>query len=187
MRKVKLQMQMSIDGFVGRPNGELDWMVWNWDQPLRDYVGELTDPVDLIILGRKLAEGFIPYWAEAVNDKSNPDFAGAKKLNETPKIVFSKTLATSTWENTKLANGNIIDEISALKKQPGKDIIAYGGANFVSNLVNNGLIDEYHIFINPAAIGDGLSIFKSVDQKLNLKLIRSTPFECGIVALLYKP
>lgn len=180
-------MQMSIDGFVGRPNGELDWMVWNWDQPLRDYVSELTDPVDLIILGRKLAQGFIPYWAEAVNDESNPDYAGAKKLNETPKIVFSKTLATSEWENAKIASGDIIDEISALKKQSGNDIIVYGGANFVSNLVKNGLIDEYHIFINPAAIGDGLSIFKSVDRKLNFKLIKSTPFACGIVALLYKP
>jgi dihydrofolate reductase len=63
VRKLKLQVQMTIDGYMAGPNGEMDWTVWNWDDNLIQYVGDLTEPVDCIVLGRKLAEGFIPHWA----------------------------------------------------------------------------------------------------------------------------
>lgn len=81
----------------------------------------------------------------------------------------------------------MVDEITQLKKQPGKDIIVYGGANFVSALIKEGLIDEYHLFINPTAIGNGMTIFKEIDGKLNLVLVKSTSFACGIVVLHYEP
>ena len=81
----------------------------------------------------------------------------------------------------------MVDEINKLKKQDGKDIIAYGGATFVSALIKHGLIDEFHLFINPTAIGNGMSIFKELDNKQNLILVKSTSFDCGIVVLNYEP
>ena len=181
MRNLKLQIQMTIDGFIAGPNGEMDWTVSDWDDGLKNYVGKLTEPVDCIILGRKLAQGFIPYWT------SNPSEEGAEKINCTKKIVFSRTLIRSEWDNTVLAKGDLEEEITELKKQSGKDIIVYGGAAFVSVLIRMGLIDEYHLFINPVAIGNGMMIFKDFDYKKGLKLIKATAFDCGIVVINYVP
>lgn len=182
---------MTIDGYIAGLNGEMDWMVWNWDDKLKEYVKEITEPVDCILLGRKLAEGFIPYWTAALN---NPEGAeeGAKKMVETPKIVFSKTLTKSDpiaigWDNTVLAKGDLVDEITKLKKQDGKDIIAYGGATFVSALIKHGLIDEFHLLINPTAISNGMPIFKEPDRQQSFNLINAIPFDCGIVVLYYEP
>jgi dihydrofolate reductase len=184
MRKVKLQMQLSLNGFVAGPNGEMDWMTWNWDDALKKYVTDLTAPVDCIIMGRKLAQGFIPYWADVASRPDDPQFLFGKIMHDTPKVVFTKTLEKSEWENAVLAKGNLADEINNLKKQEGSDIIVYGGANFVANLIEDGLVDELHLFINPAAIGNGMSIF---NNKKNFKLVKATPFECGIVVLNYQP
>lgn len=85
-----------------------------------------------------------------------------------------------------MAKGDVVDEIAKRKNQDGGDIIAYGGATFVSSLIKNGLIDEFHLFINPAAIGDGMSIFKQLDSKQELKLIKATSFDCGIVVMHYE-
>src|SRR5258706_11557760 len=196
MRKIKLQMQLSTDGFVAGPNGEMEWMVWDWDDELKKYVSELTDPVDLILLGGVLAKGFIDAWASRVAqpESTNEEGAFARKMNDTPKIVFSKTLSAiqpglppGAWKNTSVAKGELVEEIIRLKKQPGKDIIAYGGATLVSDLIKHGLIDEYHLFINPAAIGRGMPIFKGLESNLNLNLIKASSFRCGIVALHYEP
>ena len=180
MRKLKLQVQISVDGYIAGPNGEMDWMEWDWDNELKKYVTDLTEPVDCIILGRKLAQEFIPYWA------SNPEQEGADKINSSKKVVFTKTLDKSEWENTVLAKGDLVDEITKLKKQGGKDIIAYGGAAFVSALIKHGLIDEFHLLINPTVIGDGMTIFKEPDSKQNLTLVQSKSFDCGIVVLHYE-
>ena len=177
---------MTIDGLIAGPNSEMDWMVWNWDDKLKAYIKEITEPVDCIVLGRKLAQGFIPYWTAAFN---NPDGAeeGSKKMVETPKVVFTKSLTKSAWDNTSIANGDLVDEITKLKKQNGGDIIVYGGASFVSALIKHGLIDEFHLLINPTAIGNGMPIFKELDSIQNFNLIKAIPFECGIVVLYYKP
>ena len=187
MRKLKLQVQMTVDGYIAGPNGEMDWMVFDWDDKLKEYVKDLTEPVDCILLGRKLAEGFIPYWASVAANPDDPQFTAGKKFTDTHKVVFSKTLDTSEWDNTVLAKGNLVDEITKLKNQDGKDIIVYGGATFVSALIKQGLIDEYHLFINPTAIGNGMTIFKELDSKQNLTLVKSTSFDCGIVVLNYEP
>ena len=181
MRKLKLQMQMTVDGYIAGLNGEMDWMTFNWDDELKKYVKEITEPVDCIVLGRKLAQGFIPYWA------SHPEEEGADKFNSTTKVVFTKTLDRSEWDHTVLAKGDLVDEITKLKKQEGKDIIAYGGATFVSALIKQGLIDEFHLFINPTAIGNGMTIFKERESKQNLTLVKSISFNCGIVVLNYEP
>ncbi|MDQ4140390.1 MAG: dihydrofolate reductase family protein [Bacteroidota bacterium] len=186
MRKLKLQVQMTVDGYIAGPNGEMDWMVWDWDEKLKNYVTEITEPVDCIVLGRKLAQGFIPHWAGVAANPDDPEYTAGKKFTDTAKVVFTKTLDQSEWDNTVLAKGDLVEEISNLKKQDGKDIIVYGGATFVSVLIKHGLIDEFHLFINPVAIGNGMAIFKEMDSKQNLTIVKSTSFDCGIVVLNYE-
>ena len=189
MRKLKLQVQMTVDGYIAGRNGEMDWTIFNWDDELNNYVTGITEPVDTIVLGRKLAEGFIPHWAAVAANPDHPEFTSGKEFTDTHKVVFTKTLvkSRSEWDNTVLAKGDLADEITKLKKQDGKDIIAYGGATFVSALIKHGLIDEFHLFINPAAIGSGMTIFRELESKQDLTLVKSTTFDCGIVVLNYEP
>ena len=186
MRKLKLQVQVSIDGYVAGPNGEMDWMEWNWDDQLKAHVNDLTSPVGTILLGRKIADGFISHWESLMAKPDDPQFAFAKKMVETPKVVFTRTLPESSWKNTVLATGRLSAEINKLKKQQdGTDIIVYGGATLVSSLIEEELIDEYHLFVNPAAIGRGLSIFAGLHEQRRFVLKKATPFACGIVVIHY--
>ena len=100
MRKLKLQVQMTVDGYIAGPNGEMDWMVWDWDDELKQYVTEITEPVDCIVLGRKLAEGFIPHWTTVAANPDDPNLQPVRILTDTAKVVFNKTLDKSVWDNT---------------------------------------------------------------------------------------
>lgn len=185
MCKLKLQMQLTIDGFVAGPNGEMDWMTFPWTDDIEKYVAELTASIDTILLGRKLAEGFIPHWANVAADPKNQEQQAGILFSETPKIVFTKTLEKSPWINTKLAKSDLIEEIKNIKNKEGNDIIVYGGGTFVSALLHAGLIDELHLFINPAAIGKGMSIFQESEMYQQFNLVKSQAFDCGIVVLNY--
>ena len=100
---------MSIDGYIAGPNGEMDWMVWDWDDKLKNYVFELTEPVDTIILGRKMTDGFVSYWSDIMMTKpDDPFYEFSKKMIETPKVVFTKTLKNSQWANTAIATGDLM-------------------------------------------------------------------------------
>jgi hypothetical protein len=98
MRKLKLQMQLSLDGFVAGPNGEMDWMTWNWGDDIKQYVTDLTDPVDTILLGGHMPEGFISHWKAVAANPADEGNAFGKKMYDTHKVVFTKTIAQSTWE-----------------------------------------------------------------------------------------
>ena len=187
MRKLKLQVQITLDGYISGANGETDWMTFNWSDDIKNYVDEITKPVDLILLGRNLATGFIPHWAAVAADPDNPEVEAGKAFTDKYKVVFSKTITSSPWANTDIANGDILEEINKLKNKEGKDIIAYGGAAFVSSLIRHNLIDEYHLFINTAAIGSGLPIFKEMGNYRKLKLVNAKGFDCGITLLNYVP
>ena len=183
---------MSVDSYISGPNGEMDWVVWDWDDKFKNYVFELTEPVDTILLGRKMTDGFISYWSDVMTKPDDPSsidrsHAFAKKMIETPKVVFTKTLKKSRWANTDIATGDLTDEITKLKSQKGKDIIVYGGASFDSSLIRAGLIDEFHLFINPVAIGNGMTIFKDFNEIQKFTLVKSVAFDCGIVELHYEP
>ncbi len=186
MRKLKLQIQLSADGFNSRPDGALDWMTWNWDDRLKNFVNDLHDPVDTILLGRKMTEGFVTHWENVTTTPEDPSYGFAMKMVETPKVVFSRSATTTPGKNTTVVNGNLKDEVNKLKEQDGGDIIVYGGTELVSNLIKENLIDEYNLFINPTAIGGGGSIFSKVDGRQDLQLKRSIGFDCGVVLLQYE-
>jgi dihydrofolate reductase len=139
------------------------------------------------VLGRVTAQDFIPHWASVAANPHDPDFAVGKKLTDTPKIVFSNILTESKWPNAKLIKGAIVEKINQLKQQAGDDILVYGGSGFVSSLVRHGLVDEYHLLVNPVAIGSGMTIFKSLESNLRLTLVKARQFSCGTVLLCYKP
>lgn len=187
MRKLKLQVQISVDGFIAGPNGEMDWITWEAGEDFIGYVTELTDSSDSMLLGRKLAEGFIPYWTDITSRPEDPQYSFARKMIDMPKTVFSKTLEKSIWENTELAKGDLVTEVNKIKSQPGKDIIMYGGSDFVSSVIKAGLIDEYHLFVSPAAIGKGMGIFNTLEDRLKLSFIKASLLASGIVVLHYNP
>lgn len=178
---------MTVDGFIAGSNGEMDWVTFDWGEDIGSYVTDLTASVDCIVLGRKLAEGFIPHWASVAADPNHPEVAAGQMFSNLPKVVFSQTLTESAWDNAVIAQGDLVAEITRLKQQEGKDIIAYGGGTFVSSLIKHGLIDEFHLFVNPAAIGSGMPIFQGLEQKQPLLLKHAVTFACGIVVLCYEP
>ena len=191
MRKLKLQMQMSIDGFVSTgPNDEQHWVTWAWDE-IRPYVLGLLDSTDTILIGRKLAVDYIPYWQDVNTKPDDPMYEAAQRIVRAKKFVFTKTLDKSDpiaigWDNTELAKGDLADEIKKLKDQSGKDIIVYGGSSFVSAIIKEGLIDEFHFFVNPVALGKGVPVFDKLEKFQNLKLKKSIVFNSGIVMLNYE-
>jgi dihydrofolate reductase len=185
MRKVKLSMQMTINGYVAGPNGENDWMTWNPDDEFLEFLNSHFDSSDTMLLGRKLADGFITFWEKTA--VSNPEHPFAKKIVDIPKVVFTKTLDESIWNNTTLAKGNLADEIADLKKQNGKDITVVGGANFASSLIKEGLIDEYHLIVNPTAIASGMTIFNLLDGVRKFTPTQAKLYPGGKTVLSYKP
>ena len=186
LRKLRLQVQMSVDGCIAGPNGEMDWMVGLSDDETMKYAYKITESVDTILLGRKMTDVFISYWSDMINKPDDPCYAFAKKMIETPKVVFSKTLNKSRWINTFIATGNLVEEVNKIKSQTGGDIVVYGGASFDTSLIKEKLIDEFYLFVNPVAIGNGMTVFKDLKQIQKYTLIESKTFECGKVLLRYE-
>ena len=180
MRKLKLQMQISLDGFVAGPKGELDWMEWDWSDDIKSYVKDLTETVDTIIMGHGMAPGFLNHWENIVDAKPGQD-KFAEKMVDTEKIIFSRNKNETTGRNAVMNAGDLIIEVNKIKAREGKDIIVYGGAGFVTSLVEADLIDEYNLFYNPVFMGNGKSLFGEKNRYKKLSLIESRKFDCGIV------
>lgn len=186
MRKLILQMQISIDGFASTgPNDEQHWVTWAWEE-IRSHVLGLFDTTDTILIGRKLAIDYIPYWEDVNTNPGDPMYEVAQRIVNAKKVVFTKTLEKSDWDKTELAKGDLTEEIKKLKSQVGKDIIVYGGTSFVSALIKEGLIDEFHFFVNPVALGHGEPIFAQLENIQQLKLKNSIVYDCGIVMMNYE-
>jgi dihydrofolate reductase len=185
MRKLKLQMQITVDGFVAGPEGQLAWMTTEaGDERLIAFINHLTDTSDTILLGRKMTGGFVQYWEAITTKPDSPEYTFARKMVETPKVVFSRTVSQLPGKNVRVENGDVREAVDRLKRQAGKDIIVYGGASFVSSLIQAGLIDEFNFFVNPVAIGNGMRVFQA---QMPLKLIASTAYPSGVVVNSYQP
>lgn len=184
MRKLKLQVQITADGFVAGPEGQLDWMTFDMDEKLLAFINHLTDTSDTILLGRKMTEGFVNYWERVTTQPQSPEYEFALKMVRTPKVVFSRTLTAVNGQNIRVENAPLVEAVNRLKGQPGKDIIVYGGASFVAALIENRLIDEFNLFVNPIAIGNGLRIFS---QRTPLSLVKSVAYSSGIIVNTYSP
>lgn len=188
MRKLKLQMQVTLDGFnsIPGPNDEQKWVTWDLDG-IRQHVLALFDACDTILIGRKLADDYIPFWQETLKKPDDPMHDIATRIVPARKVVFTRTLTAPVpaWQNTELATSDLHDEVQKLKAQPGKDLIVYGGSSFVAALIRAGLIDEFNFYVNPIAIGRGASAFQGLEGWQPLKLKQVVPFESGIVLLRY--
>ena len=183
MRKLKLHMDMTIDGFVAGPQGQQDWLTgWQGDDQLLSWEYQFTDASDTILLGRKAAEEFSNYWESVQADSFEYPFA--RRMVDTPKVVFSRTLKSHPGKQVRVENGPLVEVVQQLKQQPGKDIIAYGGATFVASLLENKLIDELNFIVHPVAIGQGMRIFNA---RTPLKFESSTPYLSGAVVNTYRP
>lgn len=192
MRKVILFMAVSIDGFVGGPKGELDWEVRD-EEVSRYLVTDLLSKVDTMLLGRVLYQGFEQAWPAMASNPSSPkdivDFA--HWIEDSPKIVFSKTLQKVGWRSSRLVsvkdNDDVAAEVAKLKQLSGGDMVVFGGARFAQTLVQMGLIDEFRLKLQPVVLGAGLPLFKDVKGRVNLKLAESKVFQSGVVGLYYLP
>jgi dihydrofolate reductase len=193
MRNLILQMQISADGYVGRAGDGPGWQVWDWgpecrwDGPLKVRFNAGFRNVDTILLSRKILEGgYLDHWSRFARDYGDsPDFAFTRRIVEARKVVFSRTLPASKWAGTELAQRSLVQEVAALKAEPGRDLIAFGGAGFASALVANDLVDEYQFYVNPVALGEGLSIFKKRIGDFKLRLQEVEGYACGIVVVRY--
>jgi dihydrofolate reductase len=183
MRKVIFQMLTSLDGYFEGPNKEIDWHTV--DAEFNEYASNFLDNIDILLFGRVTYELMANYWPtqEALTD----DPIIAKKMNNIPKIVFSTTLSNVAWQNTRLVKENIIEETKKLKQQPGKNIAIFGSSDMALVLIQNNLIDEYRIFVNPVVLGSGKPLFQGIRNRLHLKLIKNEVFKSGLVVLHYIP
>ena len=187
MRKVILSNMVTLDGFFEGPNKELDWHIV--DEEFNEYAIDLLSNVDAILFGRLTYQLMADYWPAAATNPSTSksDLEIADKMNNLPKIIFSKTLQRVEWNNSRLVKENIAEEILKMKQQPGKDMVIFGSGSIVSSFMQLGLIDEYRIIVNPVVLGNGKPLFKGVNDKHNLKLLKTRVFSSGIVILFYEP
>jgi len=187
MRKVLLSNLVTLDGFFAGPKGELDWHIV--DEEFNQYAIDLLSKVDALLFGRVTYQLMADYWPAAATNPSTPksDLEIADKMNNLPKIVFSKTLQEVKWINSRLVKDNIAEEISKMKQQPGKDMVIFGSGSIVSTLMQHGLIDEYRIIVNPIVLGNGNPLFKGINDKHNLKLLKTKVLGSGVVILYYEP
>lgn len=184
MRKVIAHPFVSLDGFMAGPQGEIDWNEPYFDEEMARYIGEEFNTVGTILFGRRTYQLFVQYWpTQGVKD--DPVFA--EKMNTLPKIVFSTTLETVTWNNTRLVKENVAEEIQALKHQEGKDIFIDGSPGLIHSLTRLGIIDEYRLRVHPILLGSGLPFVKNLKERMSLKLVDSRIFQSGVVILHYQP
>jgi dihydrofolate reductase len=188
MRRVVLFVDTSLDGFMGGPDGEMDWMVQD-DEMDKEFTDDLRRTVDTILTGRIAYQSFESFWPAAAADPSSPaDLADlANWMLDTPKVVFSTTLDKVAMKNSRLAEAGVAEEVAKLKQAPGKDLVVFGGARTVQAFVRLGLVDEYRMKVHPVAIGRGLPIFDDLQDKVGLTLVRSKAYRSGVLGLYYEP
>jgi dihydrofolate reductase len=186
MRKVVLFMHISLDGFAAGPNGELDWI--SYDQELEKYAEEIVSTVGAPLYGRVTYQMMESYWPTVLTNPASTkhDLEHAQWIENIPKIVFSKSLEKVAWNNTRLIKDNIVEEISKLKQQPGKDLVIFGSPGLAHTFMQLDLIDEYRLTVNPVVLGSGIPLFKDIKDRIDLKLLNAKTFGSGVIGLHYE-
>jgi dihydrofolate reductase len=207
MRKLILRMNLSLDGFMGGPNGEIDWIFKSFDANASSHAVATLWQAGVHIMGSRTFRDMAAYWPNSSDPIAAP-------MNEIPKVVFTRkgleqasttraladaprlraedsVAATSSnlesWTNPGIARGELAAEIARLKQEPGKPILAHGGASFARSLVRERLPDEYWLLVYPVALGCGLSPFAELEKPLDLTLVNKTAFGGGVVEHVYRP
>jgi dihydrofolate reductase len=187
-RKLIVALQVSLDGLIEGPNGELDW-IGSWEDSF-----ELLPEIDTCVLGGAMYPGYEQYWLAVLADPEGPlPFTGkppsmgeveyARFADKTPHVVLSQTLESVAWKTARIVRD--VAEIRALKQQPGKHIHAVGGASLVSTLMNGHLVDQLRLTVHPLVLGKGKALFKDVDGRHRLELLETRPLAGGRVSLTY--
>jgi dihydrofolate reductase len=178
-------MHTSLDGFVAGPNGEMDWI--NVDDAMFDFVATMTEQADTALYGRITYEMMQSYWPTAGEqpNASKHDIEHSAWYNTVSKVVLSKTIDETGLHNTKVISDQLEDNINTLKQQEGKNILIFGSPAASQSLLNEGLIDEFWLFVNPIILGKGMPLFKDITGTTKLKLVESKTFASGVIALHY--
>lgn len=186
MRKLVSFMHISLDGFVGGPKGEIDWI--KVDSEIFDYAGKMTDTSDAALYGRNTYEMMEGYWPTAGEkpNASKHDLEHSAWYNKVPKIVISNTLAGNSLKNVTVLNKDFATEINKLKNQNGQNIVIFGSPGATHSLMEDNLVDDYWLFVNPVILGKGIQFFDNFKNRVKLKLIESHPFKSGVIGLHYE-
>jgi dihydrofolate reductase len=184
MRKLAVFNQVSLDGFMADLNGDMSW-AHKHDAEWNAFVQQNAGGGGELLFGRITYDLMVSYWPTRLAMQNDP--VVAERMNQLPKVVFSRTLETATWNNTKLVKGNIAAEMRKMKATPGPDLVILGSGSIVSQLAQEGLIDEYQMVVNPIVLGKGKTMFGGLKEKLALKLINTRTFGNGNVLLCYEP
>jgi dihydrofolate reductase len=186
MRNLIFFMHTSLDGFVAGLKGEMNWI--KVDEEIFDFVATMTDKADAALYGRVTYEMMQSYWPNAGKEPnaSKHDKEHSAWYNKVSKIVLSKTISEKGLDNTTVISGQLADNINKIKKQDGKNILIFGSPGASRSLLNEGLIDEFWLFVNPIILGQGMPLFKDIIGATKLKLAESKTFACGVIALHYE-
>jgi dihydrofolate reductase len=189
MRKLIVTEFYTLDGMMSDPKDEMDWVMNSFNDEMGKYEGEVYDGADTLLLGRVTYKIFENYWPHAAENPATPpgDVEMSLKMNAMTKIVFSRTLAGTTWQNSRLLKEIDPKEIVAMKQRPGKNMLVAGSANIVQQFADLGLVDEYHLLLHPVVLGVGKPLFKNIKQRHNLQLLGSRNFGNGVLLLTYQP
>jgi dihydrofolate reductase len=180
MRRLILQTGVSVDGYVAALDRSHPWGGGSEDEGVKRWILDSVWAAGAHLMGRVTYEEMAAFWPTSTSEYARP-------MNEIPKVVFSKSLQRADWPETRIAGGELSDEIARLKGEPGKDLIAYGGARFDQALSRLGVVDEYRLMIQPAALGAGLPLFKDLPAPLHLELVEATTYATGVAIHVYRP
>jgi len=186
MPKLVVFNQVTLDGYFAGANGDISWAHTREKDPeWSTFVADNAKGGGVLVFGRITYELMTAYWPTPSAMKNDP--VVAERMNDLPKVVFSRTLDKASWSRTKLVKGRLAEEVRAMKKEAGEDIAILGSGSIVSQLAQEGLIDEYQVVINPVALGKGRTMFDGIKAKLALKLTKTRSFGNGNVLLCYEP
>jgi dihydrofolate reductase len=185
MRKLVAFHQVTLDGYFFGPNGDISWAhKGSEDGEWNAFVAGNAQGGGLLIFGRVTYELMASYWPTPQAFANDP--VVARQMNDLPKVVFSRTLGSARWSNTKLVRGDMAAAIRTAKAESGKQMAILGSGSIVSQLAQDGLIDEYQIVVNPVVLGSGRTLFDGIRGQLTLRLTKTRTFGNGKVLLCYK-